>query len=393
MTAVGKITEICSADKCTGCGACIAKCPRQAVRLKFDPERLSRRTVVDDKLCIQCGICRQVCPVVTPPSRKTPGHAIALWLRDVQKAARSSSGGAAQGFTDYVLEQGGVVVGAGFTADGKLVHTIAETREAAANFCGSKYVQSDFSSVYSTVENRLKAGRTVLVFGTPCQIAGLYGFLGQEYDKLLTVDLVCHGVPAYDLFADYVREIIGSRHYTHVMFRQRNGFCFKLFDGSRKLYSSEGMLDWYLLAFMYGLSYRLNCYSCPYACPERVGDITLGDFWGIDYSALPELPPNRGISLALLHTDKGRKLFEAVKERFVWTERPVEEAVRGNNQLRTPFALHPDRAVFLKELKNRGIRRAAARTSLKKIYYKNLMKLPLRKIYHWLLDFHYSKMN
>lgn len=380
-------TFVCAQDACTGCGACVSVCPVRAVRLMFFKGTLSSAAVIDTSICRDCSLCRSVCPVLRPVSRKPTLKTYAGWVRDPLKARLSASGGVAWQLTEQVILDGGVVYGAAYSEDGILHHTRAKTLEKASTFRLSKYVQSCFHKCLPELKKDLDSNRKVLLTGTPCQIAAAYRFLKKDYPNLITVDLVCHGVPDQQLLSSYIRNLIGDEKYSRVRFRNVHGFEFSVSWKKKRLYHRSGMQDPYMAGFMYGYTYRRNCYSCPYAVPERVSDLTLGDFWGLKKDSLPSLPLYRGISLCMVHTEKGRALLDRCKGELCLFERTEEEAVQGNNQLRSPFPepfgrknieIHFDGQNLLELLR--------ADRRLSKIRMRAFLKAPAAFFYHFLQD-------
>lgn len=315
----------------------------------------------------------------------------------------SSSGGAFSLIARDVLARGGVVYGHAFVMPTKVECVRVDSASDLPRLRGSKYVQSDMGIIMSDVLADLRAGREVAFSGTPCQAAGLRAFLdakGMPADRLLLIDIVCHGVPSPEFFADCMGwETRGSR-LDEVRFRdKREGWgC----GGTTTTTTTTPILhrlvtrdrafspetSYYYKRFLAGDVYRESCYRCPYAGGTRPGDITLGDFWGIDQEAAG-LSPRRGISLVIVNTAKGKAAAHAVKEASQWAERPLEEAVGGNDQLRHPTPRTAARDKILEDWKTRGIsalesdyRRETAwerRAWLAKRAVKKLLKGVLRR--------------
>lgn len=340
------INEICKSEKCTGCFACMNICPRDAIVCKTDHNGKTVPDILEDK-CIECGMCMKVCPENHPITKKYPTECYAAWSKDEKERKYCSSGGLATEFSRYIIEQGGIVYGAAFDENLTLVHMAAERTEDLEKFKGSKYVQSYTGTVYRDIKEQLKRERQVLFIGTPCQIAGLRGFLGKEYDNLLLVDLICHGTPPMEYLREYAEKAGKGRKITDISFRGKKNYRLTLYSGDKPVYSVRNKKDYYFTAFYNGLIARDNCFKCEYSMPQRSSDITIGDFWGLKRSDL-RIPYSGRISVALINSERGSAFWNRVKERFVYEERPVEEAVNGNGQLRKPSVCHPDRELFLK---------------------------------------------
>lgn len=338
--------EICKKESCSGCFACLNICPKKAI--KTVPDILGfMYPEINRNLCIDCGLCQKVCPVIHPQVPKKPERAFAAYSTDVADRMSSTSGGAASVFSQYVIRQGGVVYGCSGEDCMHVRHIRVAEASELAKLKGSKYVQSDIGSVLKSVKSDLQSGRFVLFIGTPCQIAGLNGFLCKEYDNLLTIDLVCHGVPSQQLLNDamkyYAEETRLSK--ASILFRKKGKDVKDLRYGlyvsdqrSSSLFSANFPFDHYITGFMSGLFFRENCYHCPYAAPQRISDITLGDFWGLGGLEVSRIKQDHGISLVLINTPKGTETFEKCSVNLTIEERQIREAILGNGQLQHPLA-------------------------------------------------------
>ncbi len=296
------------------------------------------------------------------------GTCIAVVNSSHDELMRSSSGGAFSIIARTVLSRGGVVYGHAFSSPTRVECIRVDDVASLPRLCGSKYVQSDMGLSMRGVLNDLRAGREVVFSGTPCQVAGLKSFLaakGISSDRLLLVDIVCHGVPSPGFFSDCMEwESRGSR-LDEVRFRDKRegwecgaGTITTTISIFRKLLSRDRPFSpktsYYYKRFLVGDVYRESCYCCPYAGGLRPGDVTLGDFWGIDCEAAG-LNPRKGISLVIANTGKGKTILQAVKDSTQWAGRPLEEAIAGNDQLRHPMSRPVERDVVLEEWKARGI--------------------------------------
>ncbi len=333
--------------RCTGCTACAAVCPRDAVAMKRDREGFARPAVDLDK-CIRCGRCTAVCPILHPQERTPLPAAFAAWNQDDAIRRDSTSGGVFTALAEYVLEGGGVVFGAAFDSRQHLRHTVCFRKEELWRMRGAKYVQSDLEGTFPMVKECLES-RQVLFSGTPCQVDGLYRYLGGRPENLTTCDLVCHGVPSPGVWEDTARYIERrkGKGLQAVRFRNKvtgwkdSHFTAVYDDGSvdsAPLFRTE-----YGRAFGRALFLRPSCYRCPYASMTRPGDFTLGDFWGLGPDELPE-QQGKGISLLLVNTAHGSHLFDQLplsRQAF-----PVERAIAGNPRLASPTACPADRAAF-----------------------------------------------
>lgn len=334
---------------CCGCNACAEVCPKKCIEMRHDGKGFLYPDV-DTHTCIECGLCEKVCPFPADESRlRRPEKAIAAWAKDAAVQQRSSSGGAAYLLGRKILEQGGVVYGC--AADGMTIHHVRIDRvEELHRLQGSKYVQSDTRGIFSQVRADLDAGLTVLFIGTPCQTAGLRRFIRRNANRLYLVDLICHGVPSQKMLRDHLRPIIRGHHVDRILFRKEGSFAIRLYEGDREFYvgayDNATNPDIYYVAFENGKIFRPSCYNCAYACPERVSDITVGDFWG--YKDLDKLPERaqKGLSVILTNTEKGHLLYESISNMVETDIRPVDEAIKGNTQLQHPLQLRYPTRLF-----------------------------------------------
>lgn len=294
---------------------------------------------VDSAICIECSVCDNVCPMdVSNISLKYPLKALAAWNKNRQEHLLSSSGGAAYVFSSYILDKGGVVYGC--TSDGiDICHIRVEDHTDLSKLQGSKYVQSNVCGLFKDVKNDLKSGKSVLFIGTPCQVAGLKNYIKHIPEHLYLVDLICHGVPSKKMLHDHIKHIANRRVVQKISFRKGNDYRLSIqtvnFSYEVSLWETP-YKDLYLKGFIEGMISRPSCYKCPFGCPTRVSDITIGDFWGLKNAELLPEETRDGVSLLLPMTDKGLNLVQAVESNFHIIERSVDEAVDGNTQLRHP---------------------------------------------------------
>lgn len=329
-------------DACTGCGACMQVCPAGAIHMGDNGEGFLYPEV-DAGRCTGCGLCEQHCHLLTARGRDTEPGVWAVVHRDRGTLRESTSGGAFSALARAVLRQGGKVAGCAFTPGWEAVHVLVDDEAGLARLRGSKYVESDLGDIYAQVRDALRGQIPVLFCGTGCQVAGLRAFLAREDTRLLyTVDLICHGVPSRALFrrhVDYLERKLGEP-LAHYAFRHKEKgrwgeyrYAYQGVSGKRK--SGGPGQDAYYAHFLGGSTYRASCYQCRYANTARPGDITLGDFWGIE-DAQPALPVRYGVSLVLTHTEKGRTLLLEQAEQLDCTPCALADAVAENRNLRSP---------------------------------------------------------
>lgn len=330
---------------CSGCNACAEACPKHCIEMIPDKKGFLYPKV-DTSTCIDCGVCTKVCPFEDGNIHlKPPLTAYAAWNKDREQYLASSSGGAAQVFSSYIINQGGVVYGC-TSDDMRIRHIRVDALSDLHKLQGSKYVQSDVRELFSKVKADLKANKPVLFIGTPCQVAGLKNYIKQIPEHLYLVDLICHGVPSQQMLNEHIAHVLNGRTAKQISFRKGEQFRFEITTQYGAAYFAEYHKDKYYRAFFNGISYRESCYRCPFARKERASDITIGDFWGLQNAASLPLNKEEGISVMLPLTEKGNKLISATKLEMHAYERNAQEAIDGNTQLQCPMKGTLSRRIF-----------------------------------------------
>lgn len=347
--------KTCDYSICTGCGACSAVCPKNCISfVTGDFGHVYPK--IDVTRCIDCNKCRNVCPPINDYSQILPTEAFAGIIKEKEDYLSTTSGGAAQAISLYILRKGGIVYGCGSLSNGRIEHIRVETPTDLELLKGSKYVQSDVHERYQEIIKDVKSGREVLFIGTPCQCAAVKKLFRIQPSNLCLVELICHGVPSQEFLFDYLRkqgvskDIIGR-----IWFRTSKGYQIAICNDtqSKIIYESiplwsKGCKDLYYKTFFYGYSFRPSCYTCKFARPERVGDITIGDFWGlgVEYPT-DEIPAHEhGISVVLPCTDKGKEIISNISGIINLYPRSVKEAIKGNHQLQHPTLKGSDVYLF-----------------------------------------------
>lgn len=315
---------------CCGCEACVQCCPKSCIIMQEDREGFLYPKVNEDD-CANCGLCERVCPVINQTEERTPILVYAAKHKNERIRLESSSGGVFTAIAECVIEDGGVVFGAKFDKTWSVVHGYTETKEGLSAFRGSKYVQSRIGDSYKDVELFLKGGRQVLFSGTPCQIAGLKGYLHKDYSNLLTVDFICHGVPSPRVWHEYLRNVVvckyGDRNTTwsqdavkekcvrleSISFRDKKlgwkkfSFSYTLSvpdeQGNCSIISQSEPLNKnvFLRGFWANLYLRPSCHACPVKCFKSGSDITIGDFWGVQ-KIMAQIDDDKGLSVIMLNS-------------------------------------------------------------------------------------------
>lgn len=335
--------NLCGIGTCTQCYACASVCPKNCIRLVEEKDGFSV-PVIDTNQCVECGACVKSCHQLSVFCREpqNPLRTYAAWSLKDNVRRKSSSGGVFSVLAERILEAGGLVFGAVMDNQLQVCHQKAETVQEMALMRGSKYLQSNIEGVYKHIKKGLIAGRKVMMVGTPCQIAGLYAFLKHDYDNLITCDLVCHGVPSQKAFDIYCNRIgVRKEGVVEVGFRYTKGWGLQMTTRKHQAEAANADYEWknispqnsyYLRAFNKGLMFNEACYTCKYARPERIGDFTLADFWGIGQAKPFDHPTKKGVSLLLVNNDKAADFLSQCNELFL-EERDYSEAVAGNYNL------------------------------------------------------------
>ena len=325
-------------DYCTGCRACEQLCAHHAISMAPDKEGFMTACIDEDK-CVDCGLCRKRCPQNQLVEKSSPQLSMAVRDKDDAELKASASGGAFAAVAKVILAHGGMVVGAAYNDDLTVSHIVVESAEDLPLLQSSKYVQSNTEATYRQVKEVLKQGREVLYSGTPCQIGGLKSFLRRDYDQLYTMDLICHGVASPKLFAKYLVWLGGKMNGKIIGYDFRDKSCGWGLDymtkTKTKTKTKDSTLDPYYFHFLKGTTYRECCYRCRYCSKERVGDITIGDYWGIEKEH-PDFYSTKGVSCMLMNTDKGMKLWQMVSGEFYSLESTFEKVARANHNLSRP---------------------------------------------------------
>lgn len=337
-------------DKCCGCAACANKCAKGAITMQPNEEGFLH-PVIDTSICVECGLCEKACPGLKP-SQLLGNTPLAYIVQHKEDAVRyqSTSGGAFTAIAEEIIRRGGVVFGAIMSEDLKVKHDCVTSIEDLAKFRNSKYVQSVMGDCYKRAKKMLTEGRMVCFSGTPCQINGLYKYLGKDYENLIAVDVVCKSVPSPLIFEKYVTfKKKQEGQISDVVFRdKKRGFlyCTMAHYGSHEArskaadqYRRGSESDEWLRLFLSGKISRRSCMTCPYQTMERVGDFTLGDIWETGDTKMDD---NKGTTMMHVWTGKGKKFFESIKDNIRYMEYPIEKS-RGVSRKNT-MTLHPVRA-------------------------------------------------
>ena len=354
-----KSVNIYRPERCTGCTACSSVCPKKCIQMIEDAEGFVYPTI-DYKICIDCGLCSTVCPVINNNNGNSPKIVLAEKNNNEEIRQTSSSGGVFFELASKFIDDGGYVVGCALDDNMVARHIIVNDKTALEKLKSSKYVQSDMGSIFLQVKALLNDGKNVLFSGTPCQCAGLRNYLRKPYQNLFVIDVLCHGVPSPKLFADYLVYLshqYGDAKPVSVNFRNKHRGWKRLymevkFDNGKRHYTYSGY-DRYESLFLNNMSLRPSCYECKFTKAERYGDMTLGDFWGIG-KQYPEWDDDKGISLVMINTELGQKLWESVKAQFSGRAESFDLAKAGQRTLYAPTTKNINRDGFYKMYISKG---------------------------------------
>ena len=334
---------------CCGCSACVSVCPKSCIAMQEDDEGFLY-PVLDINACIDCDLCQKVCPVINQADNRMPLKTYAAKNQNEAIREQSSSGGIFTLLAEQTIAQGGMVFGAEFDKKWEVRHVAAKSQAELAAFRGSKYLQSRIENTYSQAETLLKEGKEVLFSGTPCQIAGLKGYLRKEYKNLLTVDFVCHGVPSPAVWREYLKCILKEKKKT---VGDISEICFRNKESGWKNYSitisPSGIANQlfsknlFMRGFLHDLYLRPSCYDCPAKKFKSGSDITLGDYWGIQ-QILPLFDDDKGVSLIMTNTHKGETVWQSLKTEQ--HETTYHDALKNNPPIEKSASLKFERTVF-----------------------------------------------
>lgn len=317
---------------CTGCSACYAICPKHCITMCPDAEGYLYPSV-DINLCIDCGACENVCPInKNIPTGERKIIAFAVQNRNEVIRKESASGGAFSAFATTVLKKDGIIFGGCFDKNFNVYHDSVHTQDDLKKLRCSKYVQSDMRDTFSDVKAFLKQGRPVLFSGTPCQVCGLKSYLKKNYDNLITIDLICHGVPSPGLWNKYLKWISDKEKskITYVSFRDKYfGYAGSTmaigFENGKTKYQSQS-IQFFKYTFFQNLNNRPSCFNCKFKTINRNADITLYDCWHIN-KFNKDMDDDCGTTMTLLHTEKGENLFNETQPLIYYCKANVDKAI------------------------------------------------------------------
>ena len=321
---------------------------------------------IDTKTCIGCRKCEKTCPIITPIKIPTDfeTQAFAAINKDEEVRMRSSSGGMFHALAKWTIEKGGVVFGARFNEQWEVVHDYTETLDGIEPFMRSKYVQSSIGETFKQAKQFLNQGRQVLFVGTPCQIGGLKAYLKKEYDNLLAVDFICHGVPSPKVWRVYLKETLHGDTLLDFNFRdKKDGWnsnqCIIAVTTTTTTTRARLMENPFFRGFRKEIYLRKSCYKCNFRTYHRISDFSIADYWGV-HEKCPEMFDNKGTSIVFIHTTKAKIVFNDLQSKFKTKGQTKENAVYGNQgiDIENPVWSPIKRKLFYMTLKSSSFHNA-----------------------------------
>lgn len=370
---------------CCGCKGCGDICPAKAISFSNDEDGFVYPRVQES--CVKCGLCTKICPALNKLERESEVRQDYMACLDKNQSRRDtgSSGGIFGLLASELMGEGWLVCGAAFDDHLKLKHTFAANDGELAPLKKSKYLQSDTEGVYLSIKAKLDAGGRVMFVGTPCQCNALKNYLRKDYSgQLLIVDFACHGVPSQDLFdrcIEYYEQKNGCKVLSY-KFRHKpkrygspQNFLLSIQKGDAvKAVEGKYYEEPFYCGFQKYMTLRPSCYQCPWASTDRVSDITLADFWGIE-KVTSKWDRRDHPSLVILNTDFGKSCFRKIEKEISCFEVTREDAVRGNGSLIGPTKCPAEREQFFKDIQTKSFEEVVKkhltrnRRIVKDIYY------------------------
>lgn len=363
--------KVCEKKYCTGCTACYTVCPKNAITMVEDKEGFIYPIINQDK-CIDCGLCKKTCPVLSTKENESINQCYAAYNKNEKELEQASSGAIFSIIAEQFIEDKGIVIGAAFDENNKLIHKAVYKKKDLESLKGSKYIQSDLGDVFKYIKENVKDNK-ILFVGTPCQVAGLKRVVNN--DNLFCIDIVCHGVPSALLFKKYLEEL-ETNHKEKIIgykFRDKNpnweNYSNTIIFKDKKV-TENSKNNIYMNIFLNDIALRKSCYNCNFKLGNKYSDITLGDFWGIKEKH-KDMYNEKGVSAIIINTSNGQKMMEIIKDSITFKECKLEEIVSGNPSLKESAMINIKRGKI----------------------YKNINKYNLEKLYKKYSQNKYSRIN
>ncbi len=349
-------------SQCSGCSACYSVCPKGAITMQPDEEGFLY-PVVDNK-CVDCGLCDKVCPINSSGNdTELPKNAFAIRTKNDKFLKECASGGFFTQLSQHILKNNGVVYGAAYGENNEVVHTVAEKEAECLKFSSSKYVQSKIGDTFKNVKEDLNSGRTVCFSGTPCQVEGLLNFLGRDYANLITVDMVCHGVPSPFLWEKYIESMekkykskVINANFRKKTYGYQSGLLELVFENGKVYYGSKRN-DAMVKSFFTEISSRMSCYECAFKKAKHKSDFTMFDCWHAAELVQGLKDDDKGFTNLLVNTDKGINILTEFAESFEMYEVDIEKAIALDGvMVRKSAKMHPCRTEYYKAISENSLK-------------------------------------
>ena len=374
--------EIVKKNKCCGCYGCMNICPKNAIEMREDAKGFKYPSI-DQHKCIDCGLCKKICPILNNKETKNDIEAYACYNINNDERINSSSGGIFVLLAKEIIKRKGVIFGAKFDKNYNTIHSSTTKENELIDFMGSKYMQSIIGNTYKEIKELLDKDIYVLFTGTPCQVEGLKSYLKKEYKKLYTQDIICHGVPSPKVWRKYIefQKIQNGNIIKKIQFRNKDkgwtDFNSKIeFDNS--LYCKSHKDDLFMKTFLNNLCLRESCYNCSFKKKNRVSDITLADYWGIN-KFHPDMNDDKGTSLVIVNSTKGKELFELIKNNIKCKQTNLDYAIKYNPAMIKSVNKSPKEDLFYKDIDNLSFDKLVKKYVPRKSILKKIL-LKIKKI-------------
>lgn len=378
MKEVQVLINIIDKVECCGCAACANICPKNCIKMESDNQGFLYPKV-EVNVCVGCGLCEKACPILNHIPKKENESQIAAIVQHKNKEIchESTAGGAFTAIAEYVIDHNGIVFGVEMSKDYFIHHTSVENKKDLIKFRNSKYVQSAVGNTYVQVKKNLDAGRMVCFSGTPCQIEGLHHYLGKDYEKLVLVDVVCRAVPSPGVWKKYIdMETCKYGDMSSIRFRDKTlGYQYstmELKNTNGKILRGGIESQPWLRMFFSGMIIRPSCTKCRFRSQYRKSDFTIWDCFNI-YQIDKDFNENVGATRILIHSGKGKDIFEKIKENLKYKVIPVEIAVNGVQEMIVSPIEDSRKEEFFRDEKN------MAMEDLLNKYFPETVKVKLKK--------------
>lgn len=373
------MTKRIKCEGCTGCSVCANVCPKKAIKMEKNSEGFLYPKI-DESKCINCGVCGKKCPVINSKQNEAMNECYMGYALNSSIQYNSSSGGIFTIIANYVIDNGGIVIGAAFDDKNKLSHIPVTKKDDLHKLRGAKYLQSDMGNILEYIKENIKE-KKILFVGTPCQVAGVKSFVKEKKENLICIDLICHGVPTPKLFEKYVKELEqkNGEKMSNYNFRDKTTgwekYSNTIILGKKNKSQLHSKND-YMNLFLSDIALRESCYNCNFKLGNKYSDITLGDFWGIK-KFYPEMYDKKGVSAIIFNTKNGQEIFDGIKNEIKYKKCNIEEIIEGNKSLITSGKICKKRDDFFYDLDNLNVRKLAKKYGIKE---ENLFKRIIKKV-------------